>query len=108
MHFCEFATRLYAGVWVPRKIGLNWFMPALVNSSVGSSQGTTLDDGTAVWPCFWTKKSRNCWRISFALGIVKPWREPQMNTDQHRSKYKTIGNESVFICVYLWRIGRIG
>src|SRR5712671_1194010 len=44
-------------------------MPALVNSSVGSSSGTTLLDGTAVWPCFWTKKSRNCWRISLALGI---------------------------------------
>ena len=28
----------------PRKIGLNWFMPALVNSSVGSSSGTTGDE----------------------------------------------------------------
>src|SRR5256885_8313351 len=72
MHFCEFATHLYAGVWVPRKIGLNWFMPALVNSSVGSSRGTTGDDGTNVWPCFLTKKSMNCWRISFAVGIATP------------------------------------
>ena len=31
-----------AGVPVPRKTSLNWFMPALVNSSVGSSCGTTL------------------------------------------------------------------
>ena len=25
----------------PRKMGLNWFMPALANNSVGSSWGTT-------------------------------------------------------------------
>jgi hypothetical protein len=31
---------------VPRKYGLNWFIPALANSSVGSSCGTTGDDGT--------------------------------------------------------------
>src|SRR5262245_23577199 len=69
MHFCVSTARLYGRVPVPRNTSLNWFMPALVNSSVGSSQGTTLDDGTAVWPCFWTKKSRNCWRMSFALGM---------------------------------------
>src|SRR6266446_6182772 len=45
-------------------------MPALVNSSVGSSSGTTLDDGTNVWPCFCTKKSMNCWRMSLADGIA--------------------------------------
>jgi hypothetical protein len=31
---------------VPRNTSLNWFMPALVNSSVGSSCGTTGEDGT--------------------------------------------------------------
>ncbi len=31
---------------VPRKIGLNWFMPALVKRSVGSLWGTTEDEGT--------------------------------------------------------------
>src|SRR5713226_3694594 len=67
MHFCVFAARLYGRVPVARKTSLNWFMPALVNSSVGSSQGTTLDDGTNVWPCFLTKKSMNCWRISLAV-----------------------------------------
>ena len=51
------------GLPVPRKYGLNWFMPALVNSSVGSSCGTTRRRGTNVWPCFLTKKSMNCWRI---------------------------------------------
>src|SRR5207302_7825541 len=45
-------------------------MPALVNSSVGSSWGTTLLDGTNVWPCFLTKKSMNCWRISFAVNML--------------------------------------
>src|SRR5690348_8637986 len=69
MHFCEFATRLYGGFSVPRKYGLNWFMPALVNSSVGSSCGTTLLDRTNVWPCFFTKKSMNWSRISVEVGM---------------------------------------
>src|SRR5206468_2240905 len=69
MHFWLSTARLYGRVPVPRKTSLNWFMPALVNSSVGSSSGTTLDDGTAVWPCFFAKKSRNCWRISLDVGM---------------------------------------
>src|ERR1700694_64861 len=44
-------------------------MPALANSKVGSSSGTTLADGTKVWPCFLTKKSMNCWRISLAVNM---------------------------------------
>src|SRR3954451_17402138 len=44
-------------------------MPALVNSSVGSSCGTTDELGTNVWPCFCTKKSMYCWRIS--LDVIK-------------------------------------
>src|SRR5918993_4208061 len=50
-------------------MGLNWFIPALVKSRVGSSSGTTGLLGTNVCPCFFTKKSMNCWRISFADGI---------------------------------------
>src|SRR5262249_59454939 len=69
MHFCVFATRSHGGFAVPRKYGLNWFIPALAKSSVGSSCGTTGDDGTKVCPCFWQKKSMNCLRISFAVGI---------------------------------------
>src|SRR5437868_14911567 len=69
MHFWVFAARGYGGFWVPRKYGLNWFMPALVNKSVGSSCGTTGLDGTNVWPCFFTKKSMNCWRISLAVSM---------------------------------------
>src|SRR3954451_21570055 len=64
MHFCVLATRVHGAFSWPRKIGLNWFMPALVKSNVGSSCGTTGELGTKVCPCFCTKKSRNCWRIS--------------------------------------------
>src|SRR5437016_3549291 len=70
MHFCVLAARLYGRVPVPRKTSLNWFMPALVNKSVGSSCGTTGEDGTKVWPCLCTKKSMNCWRISLAESTV--------------------------------------
>src|SRR6266545_5364438 len=70
MHFCVFATRLYGGFSVPRKYGLNWFMPALAKSSVGSSCGTTGLDGTNVCPCFLQKKSMNCWRISLDDGMA--------------------------------------
>src|SRR5438552_16615676 len=81
MHFWLSTARLYGRVPVPRNTSLNWFIPALVNSSVGSSSGTTLDDGTAVWPCFCTKKSMNCCRISFAVSMRgsqkgKPATEP--------------------------------
>src|SRR5262249_17503585 len=69
MHFWVFATRFHFACSVPRKNGLNWFMPALANSRVGSSSGTTGEDGTLGWPCFLQQKSMNCWRISFAVGI---------------------------------------
>src|SRR5436190_6849632 len=64
-------------------------MPALVKRSVGSSSGTTLDDGTNVWPCFLTKKSRNCWRISFAVNITDS-REQFGRCRRHRPKKKTM------------------
>lgn len=35
-----------AGSTVPRKIALNWFMPAFAKSRVGSDSGTTEDDET--------------------------------------------------------------
>ena len=46
MHFCELQARLIFpmsefGSTVPKKMGLNWFIPALVKSSVGSLCGTT-------------------------------------------------------------------
>src|SRR5690348_5019555 len=64
-------------------------MPALANSSVGSSCGTTLEDGTNVWPCFLTKKSRNCWRISFAVNMTDS-QEQFGRCHRHRPRGKTM------------------
>src|ERR1051325_12058726 len=72
MHFCVSAARvslpgtapahlLTSALRWPRKMGTNWFMPALVKSRFGES-GMRLDDGTMVC-CFDLKKSRNDWRI---------------------------------------------
>src|SRR5262249_29363165 len=67
MHFWVSAARggLYGqGCW-PRKIGTNWFMPALVKRRFGLS-GMRLEEGTMVC-CFDWKKSRNDWRISLLV-----------------------------------------
>src|SRR6266576_811431 len=63
MHFCVSATRggIHIGFCCPKKIGTNWFMPALVKSRFGAS-GNSDDDGTIVC-CFSRKKSRNDCRI---------------------------------------------
>ncbi len=60
MHFWLLTVRFHlpmgvAGSAWPRKMGLNWFMPALVKSRVGSSSGALGLLGTKVWACFWTK-----------------------------------------------------
>src|SRR6266545_30321 len=73
MHFCVSAARvslrgiapahlLTSALFWPRKMGTNWFMPALVNRRFGES-GMRLADGTMVC-CFDSKNSRNDWRIS--------------------------------------------
>src|SRR5688572_20936521 len=64
MHFCVVVARLYARVSRPRNTSLNWFMPALVNNSVGSSCGTSDELGTMRWP-FRSKNLRNEARTSF-------------------------------------------
>src|SRR5678815_5926720 len=71
MHFCVSAARVgtaslsttapahlsTSAFLSPRKMGTNWFMPALVKSRFGLS-GISEDDGTMV--CFFSrKKSRN-------------------------------------------------
>src|SRR4051812_28881643 len=66
MHFCEVVARVYARLSKPRNTSLNWFIPALVNSRVGSSPGTTGDDATMVWP-FDSKNFRKVERISAAF-----------------------------------------
>jgi hypothetical protein len=45
-HFCDVTARLYGRCSTPVNTFLNWTMPALVNSSVGSLRGTSGDDGT--------------------------------------------------------------
>src|SRR3954449_6110319 len=78
MHFCVSAARvsepgiapahlLTSARRSPRKMGTNWFMPALVNSRFGES-GSSDDEGTIVC-CFSRKKSRKDWRI-WALVIM--------------------------------------
>jgi hypothetical protein len=66
MHFCEVAARLYGRLSKPRNTSLNWFIPALVNSSVGSSPGTTGDEATTVWPLD-SKNFRKVERMSAAF-----------------------------------------
>src|SRR4029077_8971942 len=63
MHFCVSATRagFHGAFRCPKKIGTNWFMPALVKSRFGAS-GNSDEDGTIVC-CFSRKKSRNDCRI---------------------------------------------
>src|SRR4029453_10754415 len=70
MHFCDVAARTYGRLSKPRNTSLNWFIPALVNSSVGSSPGTTGLDGTTVWP-FDSKNLRNVEGISEAFIAVQ-------------------------------------
>src|ERR1700761_8191666 len=66
MHFCEVVARVYGRLSKPRNTSLNWFMPAFVNSRVGSSPGTTGDEATMVWP-FDSKNFRKVERISAAF-----------------------------------------
>lgn len=68
MHFWELAARRspasgLVGSTCPKKMGLNWFMPALANRSVGSCSGTTSDDGWNVWSLD-LKKSMKVWRTA--------------------------------------------
>src|SRR5690554_4888682 len=65
-HFCELATRKLTGWAFPRKISLNWFMPALVNIRVGSSLITMGAEGT-MRCCLDSKKSRKLFLISEAV-----------------------------------------
>ena len=67
-HFWESATRRALGAAFPRMMSLNWFIPALVNMSVGSSLITIGADGTILWPLE-AKKSLKDSRISLAVSI---------------------------------------
>ena len=72
--FCESQARLSLanselGSTVPRKMGLNWFIPALAKSNVGSWCGTTLLLGTAVCPLV-SKKLMNAARTRLPARAV--------------------------------------
>src|SRR5690606_12722235 len=60
------ATRGCGGCASPRKISLNWFIPALVNINVGSFLTTTGADGTIWWPLS-LKKAKKASRISLLV-----------------------------------------
>lgn len=50
-YFCVLVVRVHFdislfGSAVPKKIGLNWFIPALANNNVGSSNGIVDDECT--------------------------------------------------------------
>jgi hypothetical protein len=49
-HFCVVVARVKGRCPLPRNMALNWFIPAPVNSSVGSFWGTRLSLGYRVWP----------------------------------------------------------
>ena len=50
-HFCDVVMRFHGSVPLPRNMSLNWFMPAPVNSSVGSLAGTSESEAITLWPC---------------------------------------------------------
>src|SRR5579885_3493403 len=101
MHFCVSAARvsrpgatpahlLTSGFFWPRKIGTNWFMPALVNRRFGES-GMRLEDGTMVC-CFDLKKSRNDWRIcaDVIMSIKRPRAKNQAQENAATSNPKRV------------------
>src|SRR5688500_1021949 len=67
MHFWVSAARggLYGHGCCPRKIGTNWFMPAVVNRRFGEA-GIKLEEGTMVC-CFDLKKSKKECLISLLV-----------------------------------------
>src|ERR1700730_10229361 len=67
---CVSATRGNFAASSPKKMDLNWFIPALVNINVGSFFTTIGADGTIICP-FDAKKSRKAWRISVAVIMGK-------------------------------------
>ncbi|MNT26286.1 hypothetical protein D3C86_784520 [compost metagenome] len=60
---CDDVARVYDRDSLPVNTSLNWTMPELVKSRVGSLPGTSEDDGTMVCP-FDLKNCRNWRRIS--------------------------------------------
>src|SRR5215475_6673898 len=68
MHFCAVVARVYSRRSLPRNTSLNWFIPALVKSNVGSPCGTSDELRKRLCPLP-SKKRRNTSRISFPLKV---------------------------------------
>lgn len=88
MHFCELAARFSfakgcVGSICPTKIGLNWFMPALMKSRVGSLWGTTGEDWTKVCPCP-SKNLTNAERTSCRGPFPPPRRGGTSRTERRK------------------------
>src|SRR5262245_43137723 len=89
MHFCVSATRggSHGAFCCPRKIGTNWFIPALVKSKFGES-GKSEPDGTIAC-CFSRKKSRKDWRISaeVILAAVGAWERQRNHLSRNKARH---------------------
>ena len=70
MHFWLDAARGEGGVSAAVNSFLNGAMPALTNSRVGSSRGTSGADACTLWPLR-PKWSRNRARMSFRLAMAR-------------------------------------
>src|SRR6266536_3069052 len=64
-HFCELTARRNGGSACPRKYGMHWFIPALVNISPDSGGGINDELGTRLCPRS-SKNRRNVSRILLA------------------------------------------
>src|SRR6476661_5160886 len=78
---------------MPRNTSLNWFMPALVKSSVGSLAGASDDECTRLCPLL-SKKRRNFSRISEPVGIVFYFKRTFKKTFETQRKGGSGGHEN--------------
>src|SRR5690606_43778 len=67
---CTSTARTWRGFSAPRNTSLNWTIPELVNSRVGSLAGTSDAEGTTAWPRA-AKNSRKSLRIPEVVFIRK-------------------------------------
>src|SRR5690606_31688439 len=67
---CTSTARRWRGFSAPRNTSLNWTIPELVNSRVGSLAGTSDAEGTTAWPRA-AKNSRKSLRIPEVVFIRK-------------------------------------
>ena len=71
---------------------MNWFIPALVKSSVGSSPGTSGELGTMRWP-FCSKNFRNDARISFEVMALYYYRTRLQGSLHHPVGFEALADQ---------------